>query len=70
MSVTWDKLRDNTELALVIAAVLTMGSTALGVGEIKTKLTSMAERIQRIEQRQDRHIESHNPPEIHRGDGK
>lgn len=70
MSVTWDKLRDNTELALVIAAVLTMGSTAMGVGEIKMQLQSLGERIQRIEQRQDRHIESHNPPEIRRGNGK
>ena len=60
MSLTWDKIRDNTELALVIAAVLTMGSTAMGVSEIKTELRSLSIRVERIEKRQDKHIDNHN----------
>lgn len=60
MSLTWANVRDNTELALIIAGVLALGSMALDMRAVTVELASLGQRVERIERKQDNHMRWHH----------
>ena len=65
---SWQTLRENVTLTLVAMAVPALITMAMNMQYIAAKVDSIDHRLERVEMRQDSHIDSHNGNGHNHGD--
>jgi len=64
----WNNFRENATLALVVMAVPAIITMAINLSAVSSALASLDHRVERIENRQDKHLDSHNGNGHNHGD--
>lgn len=64
----WNNFRENATLALVVLAVPALITMAMNLQYVVAKVESIDQRLERVEERQDRHLDSHNGNGHNHGD--
>jgi len=65
---SWANWRENLTLALIVMAVPALITMAMNMQYVAAKVESIDQRLERVEMRQDKHLDSHNGNGHNHGD--